>query len=125
VDHHSTGRAIGSILCAEVDDAGRYGRVELDRRGFIERFVEKDAAFHDRALINAGVYLLSAALIDDIAAGGAASIERDVFEHLPAGSLAAFPGPFRFIDIGTPESLALAANVFGDGSPTRMRSGRP
>ena len=72
-------------------------------------FVEKDAAFHGRALINAGVYLLSGGLLDDIAAGDAASIERDVFERLPSGSLAAFAGRFRFIDIGTPESLAHAA----------------
>ena len=70
-------------------------------------------AFHGRALINAGVYLLSAGLLDDIAAGEAASIERDVFERLPSGSLAAFAGRFRFIDIGTPESLARAASVFG------------
>ena len=40
-------------------------------------------------------------------------IERDVFERLPSGSLAAFAGRFRFIDIGTPKSLARAANVFG------------
>ena len=113
VDRHSAAKARGSVLCAEVDDAGRYGRVEIDQHGYIHGFVEKDAAFHGRALINAGVYLLSEGLLDDIAAGEAASIERDVFEHLPSGSLAAFAGRFRFIDIGTPESLARAASVFG------------
>ena len=113
VDHHSAANARGSVLCAEVDDAGRYGRVEIDQGGYIHGFVEKDAAFHGRALINAGVYLLSGGLLDDIAAGEAASIERDVFERLPSGSLAAFAGRFRFIDIGTPESLAQAASVFG------------
>ena len=41
--------------------------------------------FTARALINAGVYLLSGGLLDDIAAGEAASIERDVFERLPSG----------------------------------------
>jgi len=112
VDRHGAGKAIGSILCAEVDDAGRYGRVDLDQHGNIRGFVEKDSAFHGSALINAGVYLLSAALLDKIAAGQAASLERDVFERLPPGSLAAFSGRFRFIDIGTPESLAEAANVF-------------
>ncbi len=109
-------RTIGTILCAEVQEAGRYGRVELDQSGCIGGFIEKDANFHGTALISAGVYLLSANLLDDIAAGDAASIERDVFERLPSGSLAAFAGRFRFIDIGTPESLALAAAVFGAGS---------
>jgi mannose-1-phosphate guanylyltransferase len=113
VDRHSAGKALGSVLCAEVEDAGRYGRVELDQRGYICGFAEKDAGFRGRALINAGVYLLSAALLDDIAAGQAVSLERDVFERLPSGSLAAFAGRFRFIDIGTPDSLALAGNVFG------------
>jgi NDP-sugar pyrophosphorylase family protein len=111
VDRHSASEAIGTVLCAEVDNAGRYGRVELDRGGYIYGFIEKDAAFHGRAQINAGVYLLSAAMLDDIAAGQAVSLERDVYERLPPGSLAAFAGPFRFIDIGTPESLALAASV--------------
>jgi hypothetical protein len=29
-------------MCAEVEDAGCYGRIELDRSGRIARFVEKD-----------------------------------------------------------------------------------
>jgi NDP-sugar pyrophosphorylase family protein len=116
VDHHTSSKAIGSILCAEVTDAGRYGRVEIDQRGRIAGFVEKDAAFHGSALINAGIYLLSNSLLDDIAAGDAASLERDIFERLPPGSLAAFTGRFRFIDIGTPESLAAAPGVFCAGA---------
>lgn len=113
--HHRSAKAIGSILCAEVDDAGRYGRIELDQRGRIHGFVEKDAAFHGSAPINAGIYLLSASLLDDIADGDAVSLERDIFARLPPGSLAAFTGRFRFIDIGTPESLAAAPGFFRAG----------
>jgi len=115
VDHYRTAGAIGSILCAEVDDAGRYGRVELDRRGRIRGFIEKDAAFCGSALISTGNYLLSAALLDDIATGTAASVERDVFERLPSGALATYAGRFKFIDVGTPESLAMAEGVFRGG----------
>lgn len=115
VDRHRAAKTIGTMLCAEVDDAGRYGRVELDQSGRIGGFIEKDANFHGTALISTGVYLLSADLLDDIAAGDAASIERDVFERLPSGTLAAFAGRFRFIDIGTPELLALAATVVDAG----------
>lgn len=116
VERHRTADASGTVLCAEVNDAGRYGRVELDQRSRIRAFVEKDPGFHGTALVNAGVYLLSSALLDDVAASEASSLERDVFERLPACSLAAFVGRFEFIDIGTPESLALADRVLGAGA---------
>ncbi len=93
----------GSILCANVADAGRYGRVLLDDKGYVCGFKEKDSTFHDAAIVNAGVYLISAKLLDEIAAGEAKSLERDVFERLPAGSLAAFTKSSKFIDIGTQE----------------------
>ena len=113
LEHHRGMRAKATLLCAEVDDAGRYGRVELDQAGLIQGFVEKDAAFHGSSPVSAGVYLFSAALLDEIAAGNATSLERDVFARAPAGSLAAFTGRFAFIDIGTPQSLALAGKVIG------------
>jgi len=113
VAHHRRARAKATLLCAEVEDAGRYGRVELDRKGRIRSFIEKDPNFHGRSAVNAGVYLFSAALLDEIAGGSAVSLEHDVFGRAAAGSLAAFAGRFTFIDIGTPESLKLAERVFG------------
>jgi mannose-1-phosphate guanylyltransferase len=85
----------------------------LDRAGRIQGFIEKDPAFHGSSPVSAGVYLFSAALLDEIAAGNATSLERDVFSRAPSGSFAAFTGRFAFIDIGTPESLALAGEVIG------------
>ena len=108
--------AAASILCAEVDDASRYGRVEIDDAGWIIRFVEKDPNISADAFVSAGVYLLSASLITQIAAGKVSSLEREVFERLPPRSLAAFCGRFAFIDIGTPESLARAGAIFGVGA---------
>ena len=108
---HRASGAIGTVLCATVEDAGRYGRIATDENARIREFVEKDTAFQGRATVNSGVYLLSAALLDTIIAMPGPSLERDVFERLPAGSLAAFGGPFDFVDIGTPETLAMAATV--------------
>jgi mannose-1-phosphate guanylyltransferase len=109
-EHNRTG-ARGTMLCAEVEEASRYGRVLIDQSGRIRGFVEKDPAFRGPAVVNAGIYLLSAPLLDEIAGSAAASLERDVFERLPAGSLAAIAGRFNFIDIGTPESLARAPQI--------------
>jgi mannose-1-phosphate guanylyltransferase len=111
VDHHRRAKAKATLLCAEVDDAGRYGRIELDGEGRIRGFVEKDPNFHGRSAVSAGIYLFSAALLDEIAEGSAVSLEHDVFGRAPSGSLAACAGRFAFIDIGTPESLKLAERV--------------
>jgi NDP-sugar pyrophosphorylase family protein len=112
LDRHRPTGATDTMLCAEVAEAGRYGRVMLDGEGFVERFVEKDPGFSGTAPINAGVYFVSARLLDAVAAGQAVSLERDVFERLPRRSFAAFAECGRFIDIGTPESLALAGAFF-------------
>ena len=100
-----------SLLCLEMADTGRYGRVEVSD-GRIQRFVEKDAAAHGPGIINAGVYLLGSALLDTLVAGQPASIERDVFQRLPPGQLGAAVGRFRFVDLGTPASLDEAQSFF-------------
>jgi NDP-sugar pyrophosphorylase family protein len=112
VEHHKRAEAKATLLCAEVDDAGRYGRVELDGEGRIRGFIEKDPDFHGRSTVSAGAYLFSAALLDEIAASNATSLEHDVFAQAPSDSLNAFAGRFAFIDIGTPESLKLAERIF-------------
>ncbi len=62
--------------------------------------------------MNAGMYFLSAAFLDRVASATATSLEKDVFERAPPVSLAAFAECDNFIDIGTPESLALADAFF-------------
>jgi mannose-1-phosphate guanylyltransferase len=119
VDRHRQSGAKATLLCVEVDDAGRYGRVDLDNNGRIRGFIEKDPDFHGASAISAGVYLFSAGFLDEIAAGAGASLERDVFGRAPAGAFAAFAGRFAFIDIGTPESLLLAERVIGSEAGRR------
>ena len=103
-------RAAAALVTVEVEDAGRYGRLELSPGGHVERFCEK-TPLPGAAWINAGIYLLGRALLAGLPAGRASSLERDLLERLPPGSLAAWRCPGRFIDIGTPASLAEAAAV--------------
>jgi NDP-sugar pyrophosphorylase family protein len=110
VAHQRRAGAAGTVLCVEVEDAGRYGRLTLDPAGRVIGFSEKDSGFHGRGSISGGIYALSAALLDQIAASPARSLEKDVFERLPPGALEALAGAFAFIDIGTPDSLATASS---------------
>lgn len=110
-------RAEAAMLCVRVPDAGRYGRIEI-ADGSVARFVEKDPDFRGEVPINAGVYLLSARLLDTIPRGRPVSLERDVFEKLPPGSIAAHVDPrAKFVDIGTPESWRGAGQIVTGAKP--------
>lgn len=108
---HQAASAEATLLCAEVADAGRYGRIELDDAGRIHRFAEKETSVAP-GLISAGFYLLGRAMLDRIAAGEATSIEREIFMAEAPGRIAAEVTRGPFIDIGTPESLAAAGAAF-------------
>jgi mannose-1-phosphate guanylyltransferase len=100
-----------SILCVGVEKASRYGTVELNGAGRVARFREKDPERGGAGLINGGVYLFGRPVLERIAAQGEGSLEVDVLQRLPAGTLGAWPVVAPFIDIGTPESLAAAAAI--------------
>jgi NDP-sugar pyrophosphorylase family protein len=108
---HRLSQAVASILCARVNDAGRYGRLEIDESQRVVRFAEKDPEATTPAWINAGFYLFSRAAMRNIATLKSGSLERDILEKMPAGAIHACLTHGRFLDIGTPESLALAAEV--------------
>ncbi len=104
---HRANDAAATLICPQVEDTSRFGRVEVDRNGHIVRFVEK-AATKGSGFINGGVYLFSPAFLDEIGASGARSLENDVLAKQPSGRLHALTGSFRFIDIGLPETLQSA-----------------
>ncbi len=119
--HRRLGTAI-TLLCAQVADAGRYGRVEIDRSDRIARFAEKEAGRAAPGTINAGIYALSARALDALDRSEARSIEREVFMAAPAGSIGAVVTDGPFIDIGTPESLRAAADAFRTIAASRPES---
>ena len=110
VASHRLSGAEASVLCVEVEDAARFGRVEVGPDSRVRRFLDKAPG---RGVINAGVYLFSAAFLDRIAASGASSLTRDELHTMPPGTLHGHIAKARFIDMGTPESLAVAASVIG------------
>jgi len=100
-----------SLLCARVPSIARFGSVALDPRGRVARFVEKNPVADGPGLISAGLYLLSPATLDDLARRPGPSLEHDFLQQQPPGSIVAEVTAGRFIDIGTPESLAQAARI--------------
>ena len=101
IDWHVDGRHDVSLMLAKVNDTSRYGTVELDANERITAFVEKRP---ERATgyINAGVYLLRRAMLEQMPSGPS-SIERDVFPHwLEKQSMMGWITDGAFIDIGVP-----------------------
>lgn len=106
---HREGECGVTILCVELPDVSRFGRIETDDRNRVTRFAEKDPDRVGAGLINAGVYLFDRTVLDDIVRGDAKSLERDVFGSL--GDIGAHVVAGTFLDIGTPESLAAAEAI--------------
>lgn len=101
----------GSLLLTQMDDTSRYGTVIINKNKTVAAFKEKCNNVAS-GWINAGVYLMKISLISSIPAGKFYSLERDFFPFLTGGKLYGYCGKGRFIDIGTPESYAIAEKFF-------------
>lgn len=102
-----------TIALTHVDDTSRYGYVDFDDKGRIRKFVEKKEAA-GAGWVSAGIYLISSNLISTIPTGKPVSIEKETFPLWVDSGLYAYCSDAEFIDIGTPESYALA-NAFFTG----------
>jgi mannose-1-phosphate guanylyltransferase len=95
-----------TIFLQPVDDPRQYGLVETDATGRLLRFREKPTA--DEAItgntINAGIYLIEAALLKRIPADRPSSIEREFFPRLIADGVPShgWGAPAYWRDIGSP-----------------------
>lgn len=101
-DFHELRRTIATMTVIPMDDASRYGSVKVSPAGLVTAFTEKENS--GSGLINAGIYVFSAKMLDLMPAGRV-SLETDILPKLAgAGQLAAQVQNVPFIDIGIPES---------------------
>lgn len=117
----------GVIIAKHLDDAGRFGSLDIGPDGLLKGFREKQPG---AGWINAGIYLLRGKLL--AMEPKAMSIEFDCFprwlaEGARIGVLAATAD---FLDIGTPETLAQAsrfieANRAALGDPAKLATVQP
>ena len=110
-EFHHEARATGSLVLVQVPDTKRFGRVEADSEGKLISFVEK-AHTSGPGWINAGIYLLSIELIREISPKKSISLERELFPQWICRGLMGYQSTGQFLDIGTPESYAEAADFF-------------
>jgi len=95
-----------TIYLTRVEDTSPYGLVVLDGTGRVLRFLEKPGPAERTVTdtINAGIYVLDAALLDRIPSGRVASMEREFFPELLADGVPCYGwvGNCYWLDIGSP-----------------------
>jgi NDP-sugar pyrophosphorylase family protein len=110
-DWHQQHQATASIVLTEVRQADRFGSVDTTPDGRIVKFGEKVTSAAS-GWVNAGIYLIGRQLIEEIPPGRAVSLERDVFPAWIGRGFYGYRHRGVFLDIGTPESYAQAAQLF-------------
>jgi NDP-sugar pyrophosphorylase family protein len=104
---HQRQSADVTLAVAYKENIERYGSVEIDESGGVSRFIEKGKS--ESGHVSAGIYVMSRQVIQGIPPNRKVSWERDTLPGLVGHGLFAWCGPFRFLDIGTPDSYERAA----------------
>jgi len=104
------------IAVTRIDDARRYGTVEIDHDNAITGFREKGRS--GPGYVNGGTYLIKADAILAIPTSHPSSLETDIFPALASRRvLMSFPCPPPLLDMGTPEGLRTMSRFLDDTPP--------
>jgi NDP-sugar pyrophosphorylase family protein len=109
IEFHGGHGGLISMAVVAVQNAERFGTVEVDARSRVIGFREK-ASSTAPGLVNAGIYVFRHDIFTHLPQGPA-SLERDVFPRVLDRGVYAFEQQGMFIDIGTPEDYARAQEV--------------
>jgi mannose-1-phosphate guanylyltransferase len=122
--HDATG-ARGTLGLYPVEDPSAYGLVRLDDEGRVTEFVEKPSPdLVDTNTISAGVYVLERSVLELLAPGEPASIEREVFPQLVGHGLYGHVARGYWMDIGTPDRYLQATYDILEGTVATEVCGR-
>jgi NDP-sugar pyrophosphorylase family protein len=110
ISFHRKHDSMATLAVVPVQNASRYGTVQVEADDRVVRFLEKTGD-HVPGIINAGVYVFSSAIFARIPEGPA-SMERDVFPNLLELGVYAFEQRRLFIDIGTPDDYGRAKEMY-------------
>lgn len=106
---HRTSGADVSLHLTRVEDPRAFGLVPTDPDGRVTAFLEKPQTPEEIVTdqINAGAYVFTRALLDEIPAGRPVSVERETFPGLLADGahLHGMVDSTYWLDLGTPEAF--------------------
>jgi mannose-1-phosphate guanylyltransferase len=117
LEQHAATGARATLGLYPVEDPSAYGLVRLDASDRVTEFVEKPAPDQiDTNNISAGVYVLERSVLELLAPGRPASIEREVFPRLVGAGLFGHVAHGYWMDIGTPERYLQATYDILEGT---------
>ncbi|HLG29684.1 MAG TPA: sugar phosphate nucleotidyltransferase, partial [Candidatus Brocadiales bacterium] len=105
--YHERKRATATIALTHTNNTDRYGRVEINKKGEITKFTEKDVG--RSGFINSGVYVFNYKIINTIPDGNT-SLETRVLPYIINQGLYGMPVEGFFTDIGIPQSYLCLLN---------------
>ena len=110
VDSHVAAGADVSLHLTDVEDARAFGCVPTDATGRVTAFLEKTPEPVTNA-INAGCYVFTRRVIDDIPSGRRVSVERETFPGLlrDGALVLGYTEPGYWLDVGTPATFVRGA----------------
>lgn len=111
--NHVFKQADCTLALRKVDNAARYGTIQLGDLNVIDAFKEKDSVERE-GLINGGVYILNREVyLSKTESGSVFSIEKDFYEkRIKELNIFGFEYNGYFIDIGIPEDYKKAQDDF-------------
>lgn len=108
---HSAMPRVGSMVVVKTENPERFGSVEMASNDAVVGFKEKALGLNV-SWINAGMYLLSQKMLGSIPPNQPISLEREVLPLWVRRGLWGFPSPGVFVDMGTPQGLGKAEDIF-------------
>jgi mannose-1-phosphate guanylyltransferase len=124
IAQHEASGASGTLALMRVEDPSAYGLVRTAPDTTVLEFIEKPQEDVGVNTVSAGAYVLErAAVMDLLAPGEPASIERDVFPRMVGAGLHGHVTEGDWVDIGTPERYLQATFDILEGRiATRVRA---
>jgi len=112
VDFRRKHGSVATMAVVPVQNASRYGTVQVGADSRVTRFAEKTGE-NKPGIINAGVYVFGRTVFAHIP-DGPANLEKEIFPHLLELGVYAVQQQGMFIDIGTPDDYARAREICHD-----------
>ena len=109
---HKQKNCDASICLKKLNDISRYGTVKINKKGVIEKFIEKGKSGY--GIINSGIYIFNKSVLQDYQTQKTYSLEYDILPSLMTSKICGHVFDGTFIDIGTNKSFKEAQVILSE-----------